>query len=140
MRSRARYKVTYRASQQSGRQLVASVQECGSDNVCLTPTAFNWTEETWNTTGKRFAATDLPAVALPFSLPISQQSIVWAADWNGDGRSDLIGWQRTDLGNNTYRSNCAVRDDVPPRSISIAGLPSSRKRYWEGWSSCRWAA
>ncbi|MCC6194106.1 MAG: VCBS repeat-containing protein, partial [Burkholderiales bacterium] len=108
-----RYQIAYRASQQSGRQLVASVQECGADNVCLPATTFNWAEEAWNATGKRFAATDLPADVLPFSLPPSQQQIVWAADWNGDGRSDLIGWQRTDLGNNSYQFDLRVCVTTP---------------------------
>jgi hypothetical protein len=109
------YNIAYRASHQSGRQLVESIRECGADNVCLPATTFTWSDETWSATGKRFT-TDISIApsALPFSLPLSQQQIVWAADWNGDGRSDLIGWKRTPItdGHKFELFVCTIQPDA----------------------------
>ncbi|MFO1307539.1 MAG: Ig-like domain-containing protein [Burkholderiales bacterium] len=90
------YEIDYLTSAQTGRELVSAIRECGSDDVCLPATTFNWSQETFNASGKQFANTPL-AGGLPISLlpPPSHFQSVFVGDWDGDGKSDLIGWQNT---------------------------------------------
>ncbi|MCC7243499.1 MAG: VCBS repeat-containing protein, partial [Acidobacteria bacterium] len=95
-----RYELGYLTSAQTQRELVSSIRECDADGVCLPSTTFNWAQETWNATGKQFATTTIPAGTIPFGLTLNAASNngVYVGDWNGDGRSDLIGWKNTDRG------------------------------------------
>jgi RHS repeat-associated protein len=91
------YRLSYRnpsggdvPSQQTGRSLLQTVQECGADGVCLPATQFEWAEKYWNATGHSFAG---PSVVLPIFF---SAGAAYVADWNGDGISDLIGWSNED--------------------------------------------
>ena len=88
-----RYTLTYTTSQQSRRQLLASVQQCGADGACLPATQFEWAAKDYNTVGKQFGAVTINN--LPFGLdPVAQANNgVLVGEWNGDGRSDIFGWK-----------------------------------------------
>jgi RHS repeat-associated protein len=81
------YNLSYTTSQQTQRNLLQSVQECGADGVCLPATQFEWAQQNWNATGKSFAVTN---VSLPFGINSTGQR--WVGDWNGDGKSDVFAW------------------------------------------------
>ena len=91
------YYLTYGDSQQTRRSLLRSVRECGADGQCLPSTQFEYAEKDWNTTGKNFGSL---AVTLPFGVDPANHGItgVHVGDWNGDGKSDLLGWVNTFTG------------------------------------------
>jgi RHS repeat-associated protein len=86
-------------SQQTRRSLLESVTECGADGVCLSPsTQFEWAQKDWNATGHNFAVS---TVGLPSFIDVN----ALVGDWNGDGKTDLLGWRIDDLGNGVYAHN-----------------------------------
>jgi RHS repeat-associated protein len=94
-------------SQQTQRSLLQSVQECSADGACLPATQFEWAQKDWNATGHSFA---LSSVTLPFFIdPLNQgDQRVYVGDWNGDGKSDLLGWASQDNFDGTYTHNLVV--------------------------------
>ncbi|MEO8753259.1 MAG: Ig-like domain-containing protein, partial [Casimicrobiaceae bacterium] len=91
------YQLAYASSQQTGRSLLQAVTQCGADGVCLPPTRFDWAANDpaagWDATGKRFNFVNL--TGLPFGIDRHAHSNngVYVVDWNGDGKSDIIGWK-----------------------------------------------
>ena len=96
------YYLGYVDSVQSGRSLLASVTQCSADSIgCLPPTQFAWAANDaatgWAATGHNFAQTLISP--LPFSVDPGNQgdARAYVVDWNGDGKSDVVGW--VDSGN-----------------------------------------
>ena len=90
------YKIAYGTSQQSQRSLVSSIQQCAADQVCLPLTQFEWASKDYNTSGRVFSGAP---VSIPFGI-FSDGVLV--GDWNGDGISDIFGWQNVDIGGGNY--------------------------------------
>ena len=83
------YALGYATSPSTGRPRVTSVRECGFNSggtpACLRPTALGWQD----------AAPGFVATSLWTSFPSSQQGELSYADFNGDGRDDVI-FRRSD--------------------------------------------
>lgn len=75
------YYLTYDSNGVVGRSRLTSIQECGTDGVCLPATALMWTLVPASPVG---VSGNTSISANPFSLQ--------SADINGDGRGDLV-WQ-----------------------------------------------
>ncbi|MCB1034610.1 MAG: VCBS repeat-containing protein, partial [Acidobacteria bacterium] len=79
------YRLAYQSSPlSSGRSLLASVQECGSDGSCLAPTRFQWSSS---------AAFGMSSPTWLAANAWGGSDYTWADDFNGDGRTDLASAQ-----------------------------------------------
>jgi len=78
------YHLTYDNNGAAGRSRLTSVQECGTDGVCLPPTQFTWQNGSVNWS----------ATPLQFSWDANNgtNGPIGFADINGDGKQDFYGW------------------------------------------------
>jgi hypothetical protein len=76
------YRLTYDNNGAAGRSRLASVQECGTDGVCLPATQFGWQNGALN-----YAATPNQ-----FVWSTNKADSIGFADINGDGKLDFYGW------------------------------------------------
>ncbi|MEO8132825.1 MAG: FG-GAP-like repeat-containing protein [Betaproteobacteria bacterium] len=106
------YVLDYDTSANSiSRSLLKSVTACdGANTVCLPPTKFDWEANTWASPTHQSSSTPLNLTGAFSNASVSGLTIalkqagsdnsVRVADWNGDGKSDLIGWSPTNCTTN----------------------------------------
>ncbi len=79
------YRLEYEESGPTDTSLLKTITECAADGTCLAPTTFEW--ESSQDTGKF----QIKAFHLPHGTPsVSDEENTLAADFNGDGQTDLI--------------------------------------------------
>ncbi|HBU13150.1 MAG TPA: hypothetical protein DEB31_10680, partial [Clostridiales bacterium] len=108
------YRLNYTQSPRTDKSLLAQVNECGADGTCLPATQFEWSSQDYNQY-KHFSGPGIkgqPSLSFPFAIdedygrdiPIYWMKKVFVTDWNGDGKSDVLGWKadylRMDEGDN----------------------------------------
>ncbi|MGB9992922.1 NBR1-Ig-like domain-containing protein, partial [Massilia sp. SM-13] len=102
-----RYALEYQQSPSSGRSLLSSLQACDRSNACLAKTSFSWgasngAARTFAPLGGDRTGPDLGALGTApenpggaFSTTTTALSTILVADFNSDGKSDIIERYRT---------------------------------------------
>ncbi|MCP4701303.1 MAG: hypothetical protein GY862_31275, partial [Gammaproteobacteria bacterium] len=105
------YRLTYKPYESDAmiyRSRLASIQECGSDDSCFAPTAFEWQEDA---TTKFDAEYDLIPQSEIDKLN-GRKGEFYPADWNGDGLTDML-WVEKYSGKNIFYLNKRVNGHCP---------------------------
>lgn len=130
------YKLSYDNAGAAGRSRLASVQECGSDGVCLPATQFTWQNGTLGFNS---------AVNTYWSTNKTGDGPIGFADINGDGRQDFWGWSsdgnvkvRLANGDGSFQNAVATywstnkTGDAP---VGFADINADGRADFYGWSS-----
>jgi YD repeat-containing protein len=88
------YKMTYGTSSMTNRPLLARVQRCGSDGVCMAPTTFGWSPGSYIFRKVDSQIADFHPSTQNFNdvaLGLEGATrVLTAGDFDGDGRDDLL--------------------------------------------------
>ncbi|MBX7240359.1 MAG: FG-GAP-like repeat-containing protein [Bacteroidia bacterium] len=100
------YRCTYNYGTYNDVSLLASVQECGKNGVCLDPTTFYWKTENKLSFTKDPNNTNIlqNLTTHANTLPVSASAWMLTGDWDGDGRQDIMRFDPSNGKNRFYRS------------------------------------